>query len=66
MAGKFAEWRRYRRMRREMRRANRSGPGVDSSEMGRRIRRHGRPEMDPVAGTASASQGPQMPGIGGP
>jgi hypothetical protein len=65
MAGKLAEWWRYRRMRREMRRANRSGRGVDAYEMQRRLWRHGDdPDMDAV--TRSASQGPQMPGIGGP
>jgi hypothetical protein len=35
---KFSEWRRYRRMMRESRRANRGGRAVDPSDMQQRAR----------------------------
>ena len=40
MLSKFSEWRRYRRMMRESRRANRGGRDVDPSEMQQRSRKY--------------------------
>jgi hypothetical protein len=38
MLSRFSEWRRYRRMMRESRGANRKGDGVDPSDVQQRLR----------------------------
>jgi hypothetical protein len=64
MAGKLTEWWRYRRMRREMRRANRAGRAVDPSEMHQRVRKYRSASFDD--GVGGQNPNPPAGGIGGP